>query len=119
MRLPGRARVLLAALAGSGVLHLVRPRTYEWLVPPELGDARTWVRVSGVAEVGTAALMALPVTRRLGGWAAAGLLVAFLPAHLHSLRVLRGRPGPFALAAVRIPLQAPLIRAAWEITRGS
>ena len=37
MRTPGRSMVLGALLGGSGVLHLVRPRTYEWLVPPELG----------------------------------------------------------------------------------
>ncbi|HST96395.1 MAG TPA: DoxX family protein, partial [Geodermatophilus sp.] len=84
MELTRTARVLAAAFGGSGVLHLVRPRTYEWLVPPELGDARTWVHVSGVAEIGTAALMAAPSTRRAGGWAAAGLLAAFVPAHLHT-----------------------------------
>src|SRR3712207_3783267 len=52
------ARVLAAALGGSGVLHLVRPRTYEWLVPPELGDARAWVYASGVAEIGTGGVVA-------------------------------------------------------------
>src|SRR5687767_6333668 len=45
------ARVLAAVLAGSGALHLVRPHTYEWLVPPELGPARPWVLGSGVAEI--------------------------------------------------------------------
>ena len=51
MELTRTAQVLATALGGSGVLHLVRPRTYEWLVPPELGDARSWVHVSGVAEI--------------------------------------------------------------------
>ena len=37
---PWRAVGLAVALGGSGVLHLVRPAVYEWLVPPELGDAR-------------------------------------------------------------------------------
>src|SRR5829696_4855478 len=62
------ARVLAAVLSGSGVLHLVRPRTYQWLVPPELGSARTWVTATGVAELGTAALLAAPATRWAGGW---------------------------------------------------
>ncbi len=118
MGLPGRAKVLVAALGGSGVLHLVRPRTYEWLVPPELGDARRWVLVSGLAEIGTAALMAVPVTRRAGGWAAAGLLAAFVPAHLHTFRVVPRTPVPLTVAALRLPLQVPMIGIAMRVARG-
>jgi uncharacterized membrane protein len=118
MGLPGRAKVLLAALGGSGVIHLVRPRTYEWLVPPELGDARRWVLVSGVAELGTAALMAAPATRRVGGWAAAGLLAAFVPAHLHTFRVVPRTPLPLTVAALRLPLQVPMIGIALRVARG-
>jgi uncharacterized membrane protein len=114
---PWRAVGLAVALGGSGVLHLVRPRVYEWLVPPELGDARTWVTVTGVAELGTAALLALPPTRPAGGWAAAALLTAFLPAHLHTFRVVPRRPVPLTVAAVRLPLQAPLITAALRVAR--
>jgi uncharacterized membrane protein len=117
MRKPGRAGVLGALLGGSGVLHLVRPRTYEWLVPPELGSARAWVTATGVAEIGTAALLAAPTTRRWGGWAAAALLVGFVPAHLHTFRVLPKKPVPLAVAAVRLPLQLPMIAAALRIAR--
>jgi uncharacterized membrane protein len=118
MRPPAPATWLAAALGGSGVLHLVRPRTYEWLVPPELGDARGWVLGSGVAEVAAAALLAAPPTRRAGGWAAAALLASFLPAHLHHFRVARGRPALLAAAAVRLPLQVPMIAAALRVARG-
>ncbi|MGY1809572.1 hypothetical protein ACI8AF_19575 [Blastococcus sp. SYSU D00669] len=117
MGTPWRTAGLAALLGGSGVLHLVRPAVYEWLVPPELGDARTWVTLTGVAEIGTAALLALPVTRRSSGWAAAGLLTAFLPAHLHTFRVVPRRPLPLAVAAVRLPLQAPLVAAALRAAR--
>jgi uncharacterized membrane protein len=117
VRLPGRDRFLAALLGGSGVLHLVRPRTYEWLVPPELGDSRTWVLTTGAAEIGTAALLARPRTRRAGGWAAAALLVGFVPAHLHTFRVVPRRPLPITVAALRLPLQVPLIGAALRIAR--
>ncbi len=110
--------MLVAALGGSGVIHLVRPRTYEWLVPPELGDARRWVLASGVAEIGTAALMAAPATRRAGGWAAVGLLVGFLPAHLHTFRVVPREPLPITVAALRLPLQVPMIGVALRVARG-
>ncbi|RBY85458.1 hypothetical protein [Blastococcus sp. TF02A-30] len=100
------------------MLHLVRPRTYEWLVPPELGDARRWVLATGVAEIGTAALLSAPATRRAGGWSAATLLLGFVPAHLHHLRLGRGRPPVLAAAVVRLPLQVPLIRSALAVARG-
>ncbi|MGY1609533.1 MULTISPECIES: DoxX family protein [unclassified Geodermatophilus] len=118
MRPPAPATWLAAALGGSGVLHLVRPRTYEWLVPPELGDARGWVLGSGVAEVATAALLSASPSRRAGGWAAAVLLASFLPAHLHHLRVARGRPALLAAGVVRLPLQVPMIAAALRVARG-
>jgi uncharacterized membrane protein len=119
MRTPGTATLLGALLGGSGVLHLVRPATYEWLVPPELGDARSWVTASGVAEIGTAALLAAPATRRAGGWAAVGLLLAFLPAHVHTFRVISRRPLPMTIAVARLPLQVPMIRAALRVARAT
>jgi uncharacterized membrane protein len=118
MRMPDRAMWLGALLGGSGVLHLVRPATYEWLVPPELGRARPWVTATGVGEIGTAALLAVPPTRRVGGWAAAGLLLAFTPAHLHTFRVIPKKAVPMTVAVVRLPLQVPLIAAALKVARG-
>lgn len=115
---PGGALALGALLGGSGVLHLVRPHTYEWLVPPELGSARWWVTTTGVAELGTAALLGVPATRSAGGWAAAGLLTAFLPAHVHTFRVIPRTPVPVAVALARLPLQVPLVRAALRVVRG-
>jgi uncharacterized membrane protein len=117
MSTTGRARALLVLLGGSGVLHLIRPRGYAFLVPPELGPARPWVIGSGVAEIVTAALLAAPATRPAGGWAAAGLLVGFVPAHLQTFRVVRGRPGATAVAALRLPLQVPMIQAALRVAR--
>ena len=117
MRRPADATWLGALLAGSGVLHLVRPGIYEWLVPPELGSARAWVLGSGGAEVVTGALLAVPGTRRAGGLLAAGLLVAFVPAHLHTFRVLPRRALPMTLATLRLPLQVPLVAAALRVAR--
>jgi uncharacterized membrane protein len=117
VRTPGRALCLAVLLGGSGVLHLVRPTTYEWLIPPELGNARRWVTATGVAELGTAALLAAPATRPSGGWAAAGLLTGFVPAHLHTFRVVPRKPLPMTVAAVRLPMQVPLVAAALRVAR--
>lgn len=116
MRNDVRALSMAAGLTGSGVFHLVRPRAYDWMIPPELGPARPWVIGSGVVELGTAALLAAPATRRAGGWAAVGVLVGVLPAHLQTLRVLRGRR--LALAVARIPFQLPMLAAALRVARG-
>ena len=110
------ARLLAAVLGGSGVLHLVRPSAYEWLVPPELGPARAWVLGSGVAEIATGLPLRVPGTRGVGGRLAAALFVAFVPAHLHTFRVV-DRPATTVAAAVRLPLQVPLIRAALKVAR--
>ena len=118
MRAPGKAVGLGMLLGGSGVLHLVRPGMYQWLVPPELGSARAWVTATGAAEIGTAALLATPASRRAGGWAATALLVGFVPAHLHTFRVLPRKTVPMTVAAVRLPLQVPLVAAAWKVARG-
>jgi uncharacterized membrane protein len=117
VRRPGPATWLAALLGGSGVLHLVRPGTYDWLVPPELGPARPWVTGSGIAELAAAGLLAARATRRVGGALAAVLLVGFVPAHLHTFRAVRARPAATAVAAVRLPLQVPLVRAAVRAAR--
>jgi len=118
VRRPDTAVLLASLLGTSGALHIVRPGTYEWLVPPEFGEARRWVLGTGVAEVGAAALLAAPSGRRAGGWLAAVLLIGFLPAHLHTFRVVPREPSWLGAAAVRLVLQVPLIRAAVRAARG-
>jgi uncharacterized membrane protein len=118
MELPGKASMLAALLGGGGALHLVRPTMYDWLVPPELGNPRTWVLASGVVEICVAALLVAPATRRLGGWSATALLLAFVPAHLHTFRVIPNEPLPMAGAIGRLPLQVPMVTAALDVARG-
>jgi len=106
---------MAAALTGTGVFHLVRPQAYDWMIPPELGAPRPWVTGSGVAELAAAGLLALPATRRAGGWASVALLVGVFPAHLHTLRVLRGQK--LVVAVARIPFQLPMITSALRVAR--
>jgi uncharacterized membrane protein len=112
-----RALAMAAGMTGTGVFHLVRPQAYDWMIPPELGPARPWVTASGVAELATAALLAVPATRRIGGWAALAVLVGVLPAHAQTLRATRRDPRKLAVAIVRIPFQVPMIRAALRVAR--
>ena len=76
-----------------------------------------WQRALVIAALGTAALLASPATRWAGGWAAASLLTAFMPAHLHTFRVIPKEPVPMAVALVRLPLQVPLVLSALRVAR--
>jgi uncharacterized membrane protein len=117
MRDDVRALTMAGALTATGVLHLVRPQVYDWMIPPELGPARPWVLGSGVVELGAAVLLAVPATRRAGGWAAVALLVGVLPAHAQTVRASRHRPEKLAVALARIPFQVPMVTSALKVAR--
>lgn len=116
-----RAWALAGLLAGSGVVHLVRPQTFDPIVPRALpGPARAWTYGSGVAELAVAATLAVPSTRRWGGLAAAGLFVGVFPANVTMARTAfrKDRPTREKLAVlVRLPLQVPLVLAAARVWR--
>lgn len=110
--------LLSALLAASGALHGIVPRPYEGLIPPWLpGSPRLWVYGSGVAEIGVAALLLPPRTRRAGAGAAVVLLVAVFPGNVQ----MALHPGdvPRWLAVARLPLQVPLVLWALQVRRAS
>lgn len=108
---------MAAALGAMGVLHLVAPKPFDQLIPPELpGEPRTWTLGSGVAELATAALVANPRTRRLGATLAAGLFIAVFPGNLQMARDSRDAAWPKRVVTwARLPLQLPLIRWALRV----
>ncbi|MET7640281.1 hypothetical protein [Streptomyces sp. NPDC005438] len=116
---PRTAHALAGLLAGAGVAHAAVPRLFDQIVPRSLpGSPRTWTYLSGAAELGLAAAVAHPATRRLGGYAAAGLFVAVFPANVRMARDWRDRSAPLRAAAYgRLPLQAPLVWWALRVAR--
>jgi uncharacterized membrane protein len=116
--------VVVVPFAVSGVLHIVRPRTFEPIIPRPLRRwSRPLVLASGVAELACAAGLLHPRTRRAAGTASAALLLAVWPANVQMsvdlARRARRRRDPASVAAlavslVRLPLQLPLIRTAWR-----
>ena len=114
----GRWRPTAALLAAAGVAHLTRPAGFDAIVPRSLpGRPRTWTLASGLAELALAAGLAVPATRRAAGGAAAVFLLAVWPAN--AKMALDSPPGSRrrALALARLPLQLPLVRAAWRAGR--
>lgn len=109
---PGR-RFLMAIFAGSGVLHFVRPRPFESIVPPALPRKRQLVYLSGAAELVCAAGLARRA--RWAGPATAAVLAAVWPANV-SMAVESTRKKQSLvlqmMAWARVPMQLPLISAA-------
>ena len=88
---PASPYLLAALLAGAGVTHFVKPGFYDPIVPHALpGPARAWTYVSGVAEIGVAAVVARPATRRRGALAGLARFLAVYPAHIPTARAAAG-----------------------------
>jgi len=108
--------IVIALFAASGVLHLVTPGGFLWLMPPELGETTNLVLVyaSGVVEL-------LCVVGLLGRWRWAPMLtvltlLAVWPANIwYAFDQLGSDNTALVIAAwVRLPLQIPLLWWAWK-----
>lgn len=115
---------LAALLTAAGITHFAAPKPYDKVVPPALpGNPRTYTYASGVAELGVAALLAMPRTRRLGGLAAAGLFTAVFPANVQMavdwLRSPKVSTARKAAALLRLPLQIPLVTESLKAARNA
>ncbi len=114
-RLHAASPYLLALLlAGAGVNHFLSPGTYDRIVPRIIPSPRAVTYASGLAELICAGLVAVPRTRRVGGWATAGLFVAVFPANIQ-MALDGGIPestsfsGSATAAWLRLPVQVPLV----------
>jgi uncharacterized membrane protein len=112
-----RVNRLTGLLGVSGLLHLVIPKPYEKIVPPQLGDSRRIVIASGVVELACAALLAAPPTRKVGALASAALFVGVLPANFYAVKMAGDNKVMRAGAIARLPLQIPMVTAALKVAR--
>ncbi|NEK87716.1 hypothetical protein GCU60_18415 [Blastococcus saxobsidens] len=119
----GAAAVGLAALmTGSGIGHAVVPSYFRGLVPPWVPAPGAAVAISGAADVLAGVLLARPTTRRSGAWLAAGLVAAYLPAHLDPLRRASAAQRPYDRVpgvAARVLVNLGYIGWAVAVARGS
>lgn len=109
------------ALTGMGTLHLVKPEPFDHLIPEQLpGTARQWSIGSGFAELGTAALLLIPATRKAGGVAAAALFVGVWPGNFKMAWDWRHvSAAKQAISLGRLPLQIPMIMSAVKIAKNA
>jgi uncharacterized membrane protein len=113
------AKITAAALAGSGVVHLVKPEVYLPLMPDWVPAHRDVIVWSGVAELACAAGLLFPPTRKAAGLASAALLAGVYVGNVKmAVDASRTHNQAFKAAAyARLPLQFPMIWAAWRTAR--
>jgi uncharacterized membrane protein len=92
------------------------PGQFDRIIPHWVpGRPRTWTYVSGLLELGSAALLAGERTRRAGGWVAAATLVGVYPANVQ-MAVENTTVTAVGIGSwLRLPLQLPMI--AWALKR--
>jgi uncharacterized membrane protein len=106
--------LLALLLVAAGANHFWHPEPYDDLIPGFLGSPRSWTLVSGVAEVVCGLLVAVPGTRRIGGWASLVLFVVVFPGNLTSA-VHADTAGERWVTYLRLPLQVPLLLWAGQV----
>jgi uncharacterized membrane protein len=109
------SRALLGiGFIATGVLHFLRPRVYEAIMPRYLPAHRELVFASGVAEIVGGAGVLHPRTRRAAGWWLIATLIAILPANVEmAVHAERFQRFPRAALWARLPVQGVLVAWAW------
>jgi len=109
---------LLATLfLASGVLHLLNPAAFLWLMPPWLPEHNFLILLSGVFELLCA--IGLLAKVKWSGYVSALVLIAIWPANIwYAFDVLnQENTGLMVAAWLRLPLQIPFIYAAIKFAR--
>ncbi len=117
-----RSRLRVAAMMATiGIAHFVIPKPFERIVPRYIPWPRQAVAWSGVAEVAAGALIAVPRTRRIGGWLMFVTVLGVYPANIQmaidATRARPRKPAAVLLTWLRLPLQLPMLTKAWSLTR--
>jgi len=111
-----RARAVLGAtFLTTGLLHFLRPRMYEAMMPRYVPAHRELVYASGVAEIAGGVGVLHARTARPAGWWLIATLVAIFPANVEmAVHAERFRRIPRPLLWARLPLQGLLIAWVWK-----
>jgi uncharacterized membrane protein len=103
---------------GAGLLHFLKPKIYESIMPDYLPAHRELVYASGVAEAigGAGLLHPSPTIRKYAAWWLLATLVAVFPANLHmALNPDRYEQIPGGKVALYLRLPFQLVFARWVL----
>jgi uncharacterized membrane protein len=110
-------RLLGGFFTFAGLLHFIRPKPYEAIMPPYVPAHREMVLLSGAAEAAGGVGAFFPSLHKTVRWWLIATLIAILPANVHMAMhpdEIKGLPDiPRWLLWARLPLQAVFI--AWVV----
>jgi uncharacterized membrane protein len=107
------ALIVAALFLASGVLHLVNPAAFVWLMPPWLPLQTELIVISGVMEL--AAAIGLIFKQCWAPLLTILTLLAVWPANWwFAIDSLTTNPDIALIAWLRLPLQLPLLWFAWK-----
>jgi len=116
---PNKVLIFILALLflASGILHLVKPEVFLWLMPPWLPQQIPLIVISGVFELVCA--VGLLAKQKWAGYLSALVLLGVWPANIwYAFDVsTQGFSWLVVAAWVRLPLQIPFIYAAIKFAR--
>jgi len=94
----------------AGIMHFVKPRMYQRIMPNYMPKHKLLVFLSGVAEIILGVSICIPATKDLAVYGIITMLLIFLPVHFHMLFGKNAAMGlPKWALILRIPLQFVLI----------
>ncbi|MBV6493775.1 MAG: hypothetical protein LDLANPLL_01798 [Turneriella sp.] len=111
---------LATFFAGAGLLHFLKPKFFLRIMPPYIPWHRPIVYLTGLAEIGLAALLLVHNYTVWAAWGIIAHLIAVFPANVYHLS--SGGAGmriPQWLLVLRLPFQFILIGWAFWHTRAS
>jgi uncharacterized membrane protein len=109
--------LLIVLFSASGLLHLIKPDAFLWLMPPWLPEHNFLILLSGAFEIICA--VGLITKQRWSGYLSALVLLAIWPANIwYAFDVLgKGFSWLVVIAWIRLPLQIPLMLIAIKFSR--
>ena len=111
--LPVGSWIVVTLFSLSGVLHLVNPEGFLWLMPPWLPEPILLIYLSGLAELVAAA--GLILKQRWAPMFTVLVLLAVWPANWwFAIDALSTNPDLAFAAWLRLPLQLPLLWFAYK-----
>lgn len=94
----------------AGIMHFVRPKMYQRILPSYLPRHNVLVNISGIAEIVIGVALCFSSTKNLAIYAVIIMLTFFLPAHFHMLSNKKAGMGISKwILIARIPLQFVLM----------
>lgn len=112
-------RLMIAVYLVLGLLHLIVPERFLWIMPSWMPYPLFMIYFSGVAEMVLALLLIPEQTRKLSAWLIIAMLVVyFFVIHgVQSLEFYKNGNPYLWLTLLRLAFQLVLIRWAWLYTR--